>query len=141
MLQQTIVLIMLAACSREDILHRRIYLRWLMYFTIAGILCFLAFAKQPFIMLLFGIAPGVAVFLYSGLSRGSIGQGDGILLMALGIYLGAAAAVRIFLYAVFISAFYAIYLYFGKKKGKEYEMPFVPFLLVAFLADILLREW
>lgn len=141
MIQKSIVLIMLAACSCQDILHRKILIQWLVYFSIAGILCWMILTKQPVTMLIPGVIPGFAFLIFSFVTHGSIGIGDGILLMALGIYLGAAMTVRIIVYAVFLSAFYALFLYFGKKKGRDYEMPFVPFLLAAFLVDIVFGEW
>lgn len=140
MIQKSIVLIMLAACSWEDILHRKIFLQWLIYFAIAGVLCWKLITKQPFTMLILGVIPGFVFFLFSFVSHGSIGLGDGILLMALGIYLGAATIVRVIFYSVFISAFCALFLYFGKNKGKDYEMPFVPFIFIAFLIDIVIGE-
>lgn len=141
MIQNSIVLIMLAACSCQDILHRKILIRWLVYFAIVGILCWMIIIKEPVTMLILGIIPGFVLLIFSVLSHGSIGIGDGILLMALGIYLGVVSTVRIIVYAVFLSAFYALFLYFGKKKGRDYEMPFVPFLLVAFLVDTVFGEW
>jgi len=140
MIQRWIVLLMLVACSRQDILHRRILVKWLVYFAIAGGFCWIILIKQPITMLILAIIPGFVMLFFSFVSRGSIGQGDGILLMILGLYLGTAATVRIIVYSVFLSAFYALYLYFGKNKGKDYEMPFVPFLLAAFLLDILWGE-
>lgn len=139
MIQRLIVLSMLTACSREDILYRRICIRWLAYFAAAGIFCQFVAKKQLFPELLLGLVPGFAILIFSVLSRGSIGQGDGMILMVVGICLGAAATMRIIVYAVFVSAVCALFLYFGKKKDRDYEMPFVPFLLAAFLSDMVLE--
>lgn len=139
MIQRLIVLFMLTSCSREDILHRRICVQGLMYFAIAGVFCQFILKRQLFPELLFGIVPGLAILIFSVLSRGSIGQGDGMLLMVVGICLGAAATMRMIVYAVFSAAICALFLYFVKKKGRNYEMPFVPFLLAAFLLDMVLE--
>lgn len=141
MTQRLIVLIMLAAFSWEDILHRRIFIQWLVYFAVAGILCSMIIIKQPFTMMVLGAIPGLVILVISIIFRGSIGLGDGLLLMVSGIYLGVAGIIRIIVYAVFLSAFCALYLYFGKKKDKGYEMPFVPFILASFLIDTVFGEW
>lgn len=141
MIQRFIVLFMLIACSKEDILHRRIRVRWLLYFTMAGFLCQFFIKKQLFSVLLLGMIPGFVILIFSVVSHGSIGKGDGMLLMAIGIYLGVAPTVWIIVYAVFISAFCALFLQFVKKKNKDYEMPFVPFLLAAFLINFVFGKW
>lgn len=141
MIQRFIVLFMLIACSKEDILHRRIRVRWLIYFAIAGFLCQLLIKKQSLPVLLPGMVPGFLILIFSVVSQGSIGMGDGMLLMAIGIYLGVVPTVWIIVYAVFLSAFCALFVHFVKKKDKDYEMPFVPFVLVAFLINIVFGKW
>lgn len=141
MIQRFIVLFMLIVCSKEDILHRRIRVRWLIYFAIAGFLYQMLIKKQSLPVLLLGMVPGFVILIFSVVSHGSIGMGDGMLLMAIGIYLGVVPTVWLIVYAVFISAFCALFLQFVKKKDKDYEMPFVPFLLAAFFINIVFGKW
>ncbi len=139
MLQKLSVLAMFGVCSFEDIRDKQIPVWQLACFIIEGILWWILWWKQPLPEFLSGILPGAAVLLMAAATHGSIGEGDGILLMAAGIFLGASCTVRLFMYAVFFSSGCAVFLFTIKKKSRDYEMPFVPFLLISFVGELLFK--
>ena len=71
----------------------------------------------------------------SWISHGSIGAGDGAVLVATGVFLGFWGNLRLLFLALILSALVAGYLLVIKRKGRKDRMPFIPFL---FLADLLL---
>ncbi len=81
-----------------------------------------------------GLAGGISgglVILIAKLSRGQIGNGDGILLAVTGILLGFWANMELFLAGLFFSAFFSAGAIVLLHKGRGYRIPFVPFLAAA----------
>ena len=138
MVQQISVLAVLGICSYEDIKNKRIHVGWPAVFAAAGILMWILEGEWHMVEILFSILPGLLVLFLSFITRGGIGEGDGMLLMTIGIYLGGAGVLQIFVYALFLAGGYALFLFLIKKKGRKYEIAFIPFLLLAFLGTRLL---
>ncbi len=127
------VFIMFSICTIEDLKNKKICTWQLLCFFIEGVILRCAICRQPLTDILLGMIPGVLLFLFSFLSRGNIGIGDGLLLLVTGIFLGVADTVRVFIYAIILCFGFALYLYLIKKKSRHYEIPFVPFMLAAFI--------
>lgn len=138
MLQQISVLAVLGICSYEDIKNKRIHAGWLAVFAAVGVLLWILEGKRGMAEALLAILPGLFVLLLAFGTRGGIGEGDGVLLMTIGIFLGGADVLQIFVYALFLAGCYALFLFLIKKKGRKYEIAFVPFLLLAYLGTRLL---
>jgi len=138
MVQQISVLAVLGICSYEDIKYKRIHAGWPAVFTAAGVLLRFLEGRQHMAEVLPAIFPGLLVLLLAFATRGGIGEGDGMLLLAIGIFLGGAGVWQVFLCALFFAGGYALYLFIIKKKGRKYEIAFVPFLLLAFIVTRLL---
>jgi len=79
------------------------------------------------------LIPGVLFILLSAASRGGIGAGDGIVLLAAGFFRTGEELFAVILAAVFLSGIYAAVLFMRRRRGEE-RFAFVPFL---FLADLL----
>ncbi len=137
MFRQLSVLAMLGICSYEDLKSRQISVVWLAVFALEGILCCLFSGEGLMAHVITAMVPGLLLFLLSFVSGGGIGQGDGMLLMVAGIFLGGSCVLSILVYAVILSGIYALFLFIVRKKGKKYEIAFVPFLLAAFLVEML----
>ena len=71
-------------------------------------------------------------------SRGAIGRGDGYLLCVAGVYLGIAGTLSLLSGALFLCAIWSLLLLAIKKAGKKTEIPFVPFLLAAYVGGLLI---
>lgn len=138
MVRQITVLAVLGICSYEDIKNKHIRVGWLAFFAAAGIILWVIEGKWNIIEILLAILPGLFVLLLAFGTRGGIGEGDGVLLMTIGTFLGGAGVLQIFVYALFLAGGYASFLLLAKKKGRKYEIAFVPFLLLAFLVTKLL---
>lgn len=141
MMQQMSVLALLGICSIEDVKTKRIHVIWLAVFAAEGILCSVLFWKRPLGEILTAMIPGILIFVLSSAVSGSIGEGDGMLLTITGIFLEVSFVLSMLTVAVFLSAGYALFLYIVRKKSRKYEMPFIPFLLIAFIGVILSERY
>lgn len=81
---------------------------------------------------LVGAGIGVIVWIVSKCT-GKIGEGDGLMLMVLGLCVGAVPSVQIFFWAVVLTAVFSIGLLIGKRGTLCTEIPFAPFLLVSYV--------
>lgn len=77
--------------------------------------------------------PGVLLCMLSKVSRGSVGMGDGILVMVMGIYIGIYRIIITAAWAFFLALFWGIGLLCLGKKNKQYAFPFIPFLMLGYL--------
>ncbi len=118
--------------SLTDIKRRRISLIFTGLAAVCGAAFFIG-TGGLLTELLPALLPGTAFVLLSLASRGGIGMGDGIVLLAAGFFrtwqeLLAAASL-----AAFLAGGYAAVLFFIRRRGEE-RFAFVPFL---FLADLI----
>ena len=79
---------------------------------------------------------GVVLLLIAWTGRECIGAGDGVMLVASGTFLGFWGNLRLLIAALFLAAVAALFLLVIKRKGRNYRMPFLPFLLVAYLFQL-----
>lgn len=70
----------------------------------------------------------VPMCIISVLTKGSIGGGDIKLMAVTGIFLGWKCSVYAFIYGIFGSGIYGIYLLLWKKQGRKTVFPLGPFL-------------
>lgn len=113
--------------------EKQIYLYFPILASIVGMILHLIFQEHTWKELLFGMAIGVVVLLVSYLSRESIGMGDGMMLIASGTFLGFWANLELFMIALLLSGVTALFLIVVRRKGRKDRLPFIPFLLVAYL--------
>lgn len=77
--------------------------------------------------------PGVIALLLALATRESIGYGDAWMLLALGCVLKWKQLCMVCFLAIGLAAVAGLILCTVFRKKKEYEMPFVPFLLLSYL--------
>ena len=86
-------------------------------------------------MILGGVAIGLLV-LVLGRVTGGIGAADGIVLCMTGCCLGAMQNAALFFVALLFAAVVSLVFLICMKKPKNYELPFLPFLCMAYLMQI-----
>ena len=80
-----------------------------------------------------GLAAGSLFWLFSRLSDGQLGEGDALVIVCLGLYLGLWKSLTVVLAALFLSSGVALYLFLFRRKPSRTAMPFLPFLAAGFL--------
>lgn len=138
-MQKFVVLGLLGLCSLEDMKYKKLTVMYILLFGIVGVLLHLFIPVCSIYSVLWGMVLGGILILISIITRGSVGMGDGILLVVTGVYLGGYGNLELFMTGLLFAALWSLGLIvLKKKKGKE-EIAFVPFLLVSYLT-MLLRE-
>jgi len=136
-----LVLGLLGLCSLEDIKRKELTIVYILMFGIGGIILHLFAPVCSIYSVLWGMVIGIALILVSLVTRGSVGMGDGILLMVTGVYLGGYGNLELFMKGLFLAAVWSLgLLVLKKKRGKE-EIAFVPFLLVSYLSILIRGGW
>ena len=133
MWNQAVVMGMLTLCSAQDIRKKEIGLHTVLMFGILGIFFHMLWRIQSIESLLLGMSIGVALLFVSVLTGGKIGIGDGLLLIVTGIYLGLEENLKLFLCGLFLCGLWALGLVLLRKKSRKDSIPFVPFLLAAYM--------
>lgn len=85
-----------------------------------------------------GMLIGLMIILISKITREKIGIGDGITLCITGFGLGIWVNIQILMYALFLSALYAVYLIVFRRVSKDHTIPFIPFIFVGYIGVICL---
>lgn len=138
MWNQAAVMSMLTLCSAEDIKKKQIRLHPVLLFGILGIILHMLFRMQSIENMLLGMSVGVTLLVLSKLTGGRIGAGDAVLLIVTGIYLGFEQNMQLFFSGLLLSGIWALGVLVLKKKSRKDSMPFIPFLLAAYMGMLVL---
>lgn len=95
--------------------------------------------KRSVTDVLLACVPGMVLLLFSWITKEVIGYGDGIILIVMGIYLSASQVFLIGMLAFGLAGIVAlILLVIFHKRGTE-QIPFIPFLVVAYGLECLTK--
>ena len=89
---------------------------------------------QAFVALL----PGLIFLMISKVTKESMGYGDGIIVLVMGVYISIQKLIGSLVLALIFAAVWSIILVVFFRKKKQEEFPFVPFVLLGYLGGILL---
>ena len=79
------------------------------------------------------LVPGICLLLLAWASKGKVGYGDGIVLLSAGMYFTDEERMVLCMAAFAGAGICGLLLCAFFHKGKNYEMPFVPFLFLGYL--------
>lgn len=88
--------------------------------------------RTPWQTWLPGILVGVGLYVVSKGSRGAIGEGDALVYVLLGSFLGLIKTIELLLLSLFICSLFSIGLLFFRHVGRNYRIAFVPFTAIAY---------
>lgn len=137
MWSQAVVMGMLTLCSAQDIKKKQIRLNLVLFFGILGIFLHMLWRIQPIENLLLGMSVGVVLLFLSIMTGGRIGTGDAVLLIVTGIYLGLEQNLELFFCGLLMCSMCSLVLFVLRKKGRKDSIPFVPFLLAAYMGMLM----
>lgn len=124
--------------SIQDIKAKRVSLLLILAGIAGACLVWLAGGedREAFSGFLLGAVPGAALTAVSLVSRQAVGLGDALMVLVMGLYLGMRRTWAELLTACLLAMLAAVLCIVIFKKGKKYELPFLPFLLAAHLVAL-----
>jgi leader peptidase (prepilin peptidase) / N-methyltransferase len=132
MIRKTIVLLLLAVSSIEDLRNMKIYMPPLYAAIGVGMILAIFGDSELFLYRLAGLLPGGLMLLLAFFSREAIGFGDAELFLALGIFLGLWESLLLLTGSLVLAALAGLFLWF-RKKSMKLAFPFVPFVLISYV--------
>lgn len=122
--------------SLMDIRTKRISLLATCIYGVLGLGCHI-YDKSISWELLIALIPGIICLILAKASREKIGYGDGAVLLAMGCNLGADDMLLCCFLAIIFAGSVALFLISICRKKRDYEIPFVPFLMLGYLCTLL----
>lgn len=117
----------MAGLAKEDIEERKVSVRKIIFFTVcAGIYATLV-EQLGWQEMGQRLLPGIGLLLLAFFTKESIGYGDGVAVLVLGLWTGTAFALKTVIAAFILAGFYGGICII--RRNTE-PMPFVPFLLL-----------
>ena len=122
----------LGVLAIQDIRNKSIELLPLLTLAlINGGLCL--YFGRSILSVLISLLPGMAAILISFITKGKLGTGDGLVLIATGLLYDWDRVMAVWLLALVMSAFTGIVLIIMKKANIKTALPFIPFLLAGYV--------
>lgn len=91
--------------------------------------------ERTIVSIFLACIPGIIVLVFSKFTKEVIGYGDGILLLVMGTYLPIEKLLSIGMLAFTIAGIVALVLLVIFRKKGSYEIPFIPFLSLAYIME------
>ena len=127
----------LAINSILDLRRKRISLLVTIFYGLLGV-GYQITNKEMGVWMMVSLLPGLLVLAFAKLSKEKIRYGDGLILLALGCYLNIEEMALVCMIAVCFAGILALILLVFFHKGRNYVIPFVPFLLCGYVLEVLL---
>lgn len=121
-----------------DLKKREIYLRPTILYGLLGLIIQLYELKARHLGLLTGLIPGLFLLMTGMSSNGKVGYGDGILVLALGIWIGFFRCLMTLTSGLLLAAIWSAFSLVIKRFKKDDQIPFVPFLFFGYLVRLIL---
>ena len=134
-MNQILMAFLLIPMALKDIKIRQIHAGWMLGIGSVGMLWNLICNGWGWYEIISGICIGMVLI---GVSRvtDSIGLGDGILFLAVGLISGWEQCITLLMGGLCLLLPVGIFLWLVKHKSKNYEIPFVPFVLAAWIGQL-----
>ena len=120
-------LLLLTVTAAEDIREKKISVCTVTVFVIAAVIYHMVAGEFYWQKVIADMLPGGMLVLISLLTGESIGYGDGVLVITLGLWLGGIFALTVTVTGIMISGIYGVICLLRRKYD---PISFVPFLLI-----------
>lgn len=122
---------LLSLLAVEDFRSKQIPVVPVFLCGILGVIFHMVFHRRTVWDIIGGLMIGVLLYGISVFTHGKIGKGDGFLFMVTGVYLGFWNNIVLLWLACVIAGGIGMFVLVFRKKGKNYQMPFVPFVWIS----------
>lgn len=131
------ILTFLGLNSLLDIKKKEISLWLTGFYGLAGILVSLQEGRSLWgILTAFGI--GISFLCLAMLTKGSVGMGDGLILIALGTMMDWNELLAVVLMGLLCCAGCSLFSLIILHRGRKEELPFIPFVLLGYVGGLFL---
>ena len=121
-----------------DIKKKKIPIVLLACFIVTGLLINIFWPKHSAPDIVLGVFVGCVLYAVSYVTSGQIGEGDGLLFVATGLFVGGISNFALLLWASVLCAMTAGIMLIAKKAEKKDTIPFVPFVFLAYIGQVVL---
>lgn len=132
------VFILMTGCSITDIRGNKIHVWWCIGFMIIGIVVELIIKQRGVFNICTGMIPGIFIYVTSIATRGGIGKGDSLMLIAAGFFIGIINCMILLFCSLLLVAVSGCFLLLFKKGNMKIRIPFAPFMAMSFIILIFL---
>lgn len=139
-MEAVVLLGLLGICSFEDVKEREIRSIIVLLGGIVGISFHFFNENQSLLSIVGGLIVGILMLALSVASGEKVGKGDAILIMVTGIYLGFWQNLVLLWAAALMAGVYGFYNIFLHGKNLKSEIPFVPFMLAAYVCLLFMER-
>lgn len=129
---EILLFVFLGICAAYDGVQKQIPLVVVWLGIIAAIVLYIQGlgGNQTWQAVVLSVIPGVAFWIFSFITGEKVGYGDGWILIMIGLFMGLWKCFLILMTGLTVSSFVALILLAVKRVSKNYQLPFVPFLLL-----------
>lgn len=133
-----LILAGLTVCGIHDLRKKEIPVLWIGIVGILVTVTVLFFDRTLLISRVVGTLIGLFFLFISKCTREAIGYGDSWLILILGVYLGSLRLVELLFWATMVAGVMALCLLWCKKWKRDISIPFVPYMVLAYLGVVII---
>ncbi len=124
--------------AMDDLKTKQVRVIEIIVFGIIGILTNIIYRPHTLLSVLGGVGIGLLTILFSYISKEKIGMGDAYIITVTGLYLGFINTAVLLWISSLLAAITGLVL-IRKYDNPKMEIPFVPFLLMAYIIMYLIH--
>lgn len=128
-----VIIVFLIPCTITDLKSKTIPIWWTVVFGISAMIYQIFWKKQKLEAILFSMIIGVTLLVAAKISNQRIGYGDGIIFLILGLWIGFWDGISLLFFSLILSSIISVYLIIVRRKGRDYRIPFIPFVTAAYI--------
>lgn len=128
-----VIIVFLIPCAITDLKSKTIPIWWTVVFGISAMIYQIFWKKQKLEAILFSMIIGVTLLVAAKISNQRIGYGDGIIFLILGLWIGFWDGISLLFFSLILSSIISVYFIIVRRKGRDYRIPFIPFVTAAYI--------
>ncbi len=128
-----VVISMLAVETVCDLKSRTIAVVPLAVYMVLGIILNCIWGYQSLFSVIGGVLIGLILLGYAFITKESIGYGDGVLFICVGLYVGLSQNLRLLFFSLLLAAVAGGIYTLVKKKSIKTKIPFVPCITFSYV--------
>lgn len=138
MICYVLLFIFLLISTYLDVKIKKINIYLCILWGVLGTVINLMLVNKGIRFYLFGLAIGILILIFSFCTKEAIGKGDAAVFIVIGTYAGLTRTFVIFIISLILVLLIGSSLLLLKKVNKKTRLPFLPFILLAFIFSFII---